>query len=162
MQKHSFKYGTTYKPNNSKRDKQAQELYEFRNGASLSKQRHRIHTVVELGMSGIASRRARAATSQIEREQAKQCLNYWSWNLGAINKMNIPVIHDDGTENEFEIDLCCKNCVYNKYKWNNNTYDYIRAVASRGNPIKLSSDINSEQKFIEHISKITEERLHLL
>ena len=65
--------------------------------------------------------------------------------------MEISVIHEDGTENEFEIVLCCKDCAAKDYGWSVAQFDRI---ISSTEPIHVPNSIKSVfdfQKFVKNL-----------
>jgi hypothetical protein len=58
--------------------------------------------------------------------------------------MNIPVVYDDETENEFDIELCCDNCALNSYGWTSAQFYKVLEHADKGIPIKVPNNVGSE------------------
>lgn len=100
----------------------------------------------------------RAIEKRETQRRNKLCknYNYFSFECDSSsrrfrNKMNIPVVQEDGTENEFELDICCDNCAYKEYQWQ--PAQFIAAVnaITNGSPIKVPNSIDSVEKFKEFI-----------
>ena len=66
--------------------------------------------------------------------------------------MNIAVLHEDGTENEFEIEMCCDLCANTSYKWNAYQFNKVLDKSGKGEPIKVPDNVDSEKKFIEFVA----------
>lgn len=93
----------------------------------------------------------------IERKTHNDHNNLWHffnhWSYG-VKKMNIPVVHDDGTENEFEVELCCIDCAAKTYGWSPTQFGSIHKKAIDGESIKVPDGVNSEQKFIAFVKTL--------
>jgi hypothetical protein len=61
--------------------------------------------------------------------------------------MNIPVIQEDGTENEFEIEMCCAMCANTNYGWSVEQFCKVYERADKGEAITVPNDVSSEDKF---------------
>jgi hypothetical protein len=68
--------------------------------------------------------------------------------------MNIPVIHENETENEFEVELCCPACATKTYGWLPNQFNKIYDSAIKGESIKVPDNVNSEKEFIAFVKTI--------
>jgi hypothetical protein len=68
--------------------------------------------------------------------------------------MNIPIIHENETENEFEVELCCPTCATQIYLWTLKQYDKVCQAAKNGEPIKVPDNVNSEKQFIEFVKSL--------
>lgn len=74
--------------------------------------------------------------------------NHWSYGA---KKMNIAVVHDDGTENEFEVELCCVECAAKSYGWSSAQFCSIHKKAIDGDSIKIPDSVDSDKKFIAFV-----------
>lgn len=70
------------------------------------------------------------------------------------NTMNIPVIYDDETENEFDIELCCASCAKKAYGWDEAKFKSVCDNVSNGIAIKLPNSIDSDGKFKEFVKTL--------
>jgi hypothetical protein len=66
--------------------------------------------------------------------------------------MNISVVYSDGTENEFEIELCCYKCSRSKYNITKHQHDFL--LKNRNSKIEVPDSVHSEGRFVNFISKI--------
>lgn len=69
-------------------------------------------------------------------------------------KMNIPIIHEDETENEFEVELCCSTCAQQAYLWKLEQFNKVYKAATNSEPIKVPDNVNSEKQFIEFVKSL--------
>jgi hypothetical protein len=68
--------------------------------------------------------------------------------------MQISVIYEDGTENEFEIILCCYECHVNSYGWNQNQFNKVNELATKGEIIKVPNSVVNEEQFIKFVKTL--------
>lgn len=68
--------------------------------------------------------------------------------------MNIPVVHESGTENEFEVELCCVDCAAKSYGWSSAQFCSVHKKAIDGESIQVPDSVNSEQKFIAFVKTL--------
>lgn len=80
--------------------------------------------------------------------QRGYCSRYWAKRREV---MNISVVHEDGTENEFDIELCCVECAAKSYKWNDAQFMKIWNNVQANTAIQVPDHIDSETKFIEFV-----------
>lgn len=122
-----------------KRDDQAQKLYEARGNY----------------MSSSAARRAKGygpLKNILVRDfwyQPSQKL--YDFHIGVSRKMIVSVIHDDGTENEFELELCCIECAAAAYKWTPDQYLNILNNYRNKTFENVPTDVNSSGRFIDFV-----------
>ncbi len=75
------------------------------------------------------------------------------FHFGDKRIMNISVIHEDETENEIELELCCAMCS-SAYGWSSAQFDKIWAAASKSLPIKIPSSVDSVEKFKQFVKTL--------
>jgi len=68
--------------------------------------------------------------------------------------MNIPVVYEDETENEFDLELCCGECATKDYGWTTAQFAVIWDKVQKGEAIKLPDDVISEVKFKEFVKTL--------
>lgn len=61
--------------------------------------------------------------------------------------MNFSVIHEDETENEFEIEVCCEVCSLQKYGWSTAIHNKLMEMVRSNQPIKTPASVDSDEKF---------------
>jgi len=71
------------------------------------------------------------------------CSNYFGVN----KTMNIPVVYEDETEGEFELELCCAVCAQRAYGWSVEQFSKVFDMAKKGEAIKLPSNVLNENSF---------------
>jgi len=106
--------------------------------------------VVMLERMHAAYAAARRAREEINRQGV-----YWNYPYGGATAcsifggrvMNIPVIHEDETENEFDIEMCCEACASKNYGWTGTQYTEVYQKAEKGEPIQIPDDVTDETKF---------------
>lgn len=81
------------------------------------------------------------------------CKNF-PFGFGEKKQMNISIVHEDGSENEFEIDLCCDACALKDYGWSNAQFVKVIQSVDKGEPLKISDSIDSEVKFKEFVKTL--------
>lgn len=74
------------------------------------------------------------------------------WRIKRV--MNIAVIHEDETENEFEVELCCSACAVNNYRWSDNQYNKVCDAAHGKLILTVPNNINTEAGFIEFVRSL--------
>jgi|ERR1700722_1779485 len=65
--------------------------------------------------------------------------------------MNIPVVQEDGTENEFELEMCCVECVARLYGWSATQFDKISKMSE---PVKVPDNITTAEEFKQFIKTL--------
>lgn len=77
----------------------------------------------------------------------------WCWNsfFGEKKKMNIAVIQEDGTENEFELEMCCPDCASRTYGWTSAQFERISKLTE---PMKVPDNIRTEEEFKQFVKTL--------
>lgn len=68
--------------------------------------------------------------------------------------MNIAVVYEDDTENEFEIEICCASCAMNSHAWTMAQFDFVCKKMNENQAIKIPSSVISEKEFIQFVRTI--------
>lgn len=68
--------------------------------------------------------------------------------------MNISVIQEDGTENEFEVAICCVDCASIELGWRNDQYNFIIKKVNNNESINVPNHIDSLIKFKNYIKTL--------
>lgn len=68
--------------------------------------------------------------------------------------MNIPVIQEDGTENEFEVELCCLDCARRDLGWSLEQYSFVLEKANNNKSINIPNNIDSILKFRNYVKTL--------
>lgn len=61
--------------------------------------------------------------------------------------MNVPVVYEDETENEFDVELCCIECSAKTYGWSAEQFTKVLENVDKGVAIKVPDSVDSETKF---------------
>ncbi len=77
--------------------------------------------------------------------------NWLCWHGMKGKKMNIPIVYDDETENEFDIELCCVECAKNNYGWSGDQFQRVLDSAEKGTPLKVPNRVKSEAALREFV-----------
>lgn len=67
--------------------------------------------------------------------------------------MNIPVVHEDGIENEFDVEMCCAECARKNYGWSDAQYLKVYQKADKGESIQIPDNITDENKFKDFVRR---------
>lgn len=65
--------------------------------------------------------------------------------------MDISIVYDDGSENEFDLPLCCASCSSSKYGFSAAQHDKVRAIIDKGTALKVPDDTTTLQKLVAFI-----------
>ena len=68
--------------------------------------------------------------------------------------MNIPVVYEDETENEFDIELCCVECATKTYGWSSAQFTKVSDSIKNNIAIKIPDHIDSETKFKDFVKNL--------
>lgn len=78
-----------------------------------------------------------------------------NWHFGIIGlKMNIPIVDEDGNENEVDIEMCCAECANKAHQWTPAQFNKVLAAVEKNEPIKVPINIDSDTKFAEFIKSL--------
>ena len=66
----------------------------------------------------------------------------------------ISIIHEDETENEFEIDICCEDCAKSDYGWNKEQYDLFCSRVHHTQPFRVPDSIQSDKQLIAYVQTL--------
>lgn len=69
------------------------------------------------------------------------------------NQMIISTIQEDGTENEFEISVCCETCSKLKYGWNLRQHTIIKENI-KNEQFKIPNNISTKQQFLNFVKSL--------
>lgn len=65
--------------------------------------------------------------------------------------MDISITYDDGSENEFDLPLCCEDCSRNTHGFSNAQYTKVKEITDNGTTLKVPDDITTLDKLIAFI-----------
>jgi hypothetical protein len=65
--------------------------------------------------------------------------------------MNIAVVQEDGTENEFELEMCCAECATRIYGWTANQFNKILQM---NDPVKIPDNITTAEQFRQFVKTL--------
>ena len=74
------------------------------------------------------------------------------WNRREV--MNVPVVYEDETENEFDIELCCAECATQAYGWSAAQFTRILESVNKGFAIQVPDSIDSENRFKDFVKSL--------
>jgi hypothetical protein len=77
----------------------------------------------------------------------------WCWGsfFGEKKKMNIAVVQEDGTENEFELEMCCADCAYRLYGWSGAQFEKVSKLEE---PMKVPDNITTTEQFKQFVKTL--------
>ena len=78
------------------------------------------------------------------------CTNFYGGN----RIMNIAVVHEDGTENEFDVELCCDGCAQKAYGWTKEQFSFVYSKADKGEALQIPNRVDSEVKFKQYVKSL--------
>lgn len=88
-----------------------------------------------------------------KREDADFFTRMNSWCLfGVKKKMNISVVQEDGTENEFELEMCCPDCATRLYGWTTAQFNKISTLGKE--PLKVPDNIITTEQFKQFVKSL--------
>lgn len=65
--------------------------------------------------------------------------------------MNIAVVQEDGTENEFELEMCCATCATRIYGW---TAHQFNKIYEMNESIKIPDNITTAEEFKQFVKTL--------
>jgi len=68
--------------------------------------------------------------------------------------MNVPVVYEDETENEFDVELCCAECSAKTYGWSSGQFSKVSDSIKNGIAIKIPDHVDSENKFKDFVKTL--------
>lgn len=59
----------------------------------------------------------------------------------------ISILHEDETENEFDVELCCETCASRYYGWTANQFNKVMCMTSGKEEIRIPSFVKDAREF---------------
>lgn len=78
---------------------------------------------------------------------------YLDYHHPRMTPMQISIVHEDGTENEFEIPICCPDCSRGR-GWSEMQHTKIYGAATNGETIKVPDYVHNEEQFIQYVKSL--------